>query len=244
MPVLGLGMAHLSPPQTVLLLHAYPLSSAMWDSQRQSLELAGLRVLAPDLPGFGTRADEEMSSLADVAAEIIATLPPEPVSVVGLSMGGYITLELLAQAPQRFGRVVLADTSARSDAPDKQQDREAQAQRVLTEGKQFLIDAAYQEHPEATYQAVKPTIEAAGTTGIAAALRAMAGRPDHLDTLKALSIPLLVLAGEKDDITPEEVTRELAELGHGEYHVIPNAAHLSNLDNPEEFNAALLDFLA
>ncbi|ABF46283.1 alpha/beta hydrolase fold protein [Deinococcus geothermalis DSM 11300] len=230
-------------PQTVLLLHAYPLSAAMWAAQKAALEAAGLTVLAPNLPGFGG-ADGAMTSLANTARDLLKTLPPEPAALVGLSMGGYLALELLAQAPDRFARVVLADTSARADDEEKQKDRREQADRVLAEGQGFIIAAAREEHLPETFARIRPMIEAATPQGIAGALRAMAARPDQRATLRRLKLPLLALVGEQDTLTPPDLAGEIAELGHGERQIIPGARHLSNLDAPEAFNAALLAFLA
>lgn len=229
-------------PQTVLLLHAYPLSAAMWTEQRAALEGAGLNVLAPDLPGFGGR-EGAMTSLADTARDLLAELPDGRLAVVGLSMGGYLALELLAQAPERFTRVVLADTSLRADPPEKMRDRLEQADRVLEEGPAFIVEAAEQEHSASTFRQVRPMIEAATPQGIAGALRAMAHRPEQRGTLRSLAAPLLVLVGEQDEITPPELAQEIADAGRGTLRVIPGAAHLSNLDAPDAFNEALLGFL-
>ncbi|MFC4637518.1 alpha/beta fold hydrolase [Deinococcus hohokamensis] len=229
-------------PQTVLFLHAYPLSAAMWRAQVEAVEAAGLRVVAPDLPGFGG-APGAMKSLPEAARGLLADLPEGPLVVVGLSMGGYLALELLAQAPERFGRVVLADTTLRADPLEKQADRLAQADRVMKEGRGFILDAAREEHSAPTFRQVRPMIEAASPEGIAGALRAMAARQEQRNTLQALTVPLLVLVGANDQITPPDRAREIADAGRGEVRVLPAAAHLSNLDQPEAFNGALLPFL-
>ena len=230
-------------PQTVLFLHAYPLSGQMWADQKEALEAAGLRVLAPDLPGFGGQPGR-IETLREAAENLLATLPPEPLSVVGLSMGGYLTLELLAQAPERFRRVVLADTTARPDSPDKAEGRRAQARRVLEEGPGFIVEAARDEHPARTYERVRPMIEAASAEGIAGALEAMAQRSEGRSTLQALEVPLLVLVGREDTLTPMDAAQEIADAGRGELVVLDGAGHLSNLDAPEAFTRELLRFLA
>jgi pimeloyl-ACP methyl ester carboxylesterase len=194
------------PSRTVLLLHAYPLSAAMWAGQKTALEAAGLTVLAPSLPGFGGEPGA-MSSLADTARKLLDTLPPEPVALVGLSMGGYLALALLA------------------------------------EGRAFIVTAAEQEHSPSTFRQVRPMIGAASREGIAGALRAMAERSEQRETLRTLNVPLLVLVGEHDEITPPGQAQEIADAGRGTLHIVPGAAHLSNLDAPDAFNAALLAFL-
>lgn len=229
-------------PRTVLMLHAYPLNARMWDDQKAALEAAGLSVLAPDLPGFGA-APGAMTSLEEEAASLLATLPEGPLALVGLSMGGYLAMGLLAQAPDRFTRVVLADTTLRADPPEKVHDRHAQADRVLEEGTGFLVDAARDEHPAATFRRVQPMIEAATPEGVAGALRAMAARGESRSVLAGLQVPLLVLVGADDPVTPPDRAQEIADAGHGDLTVIPGARHLSNLDQPAAFTQALLDFL-
>ena len=232
----------MSPARIALLLHAYPLSAAMCGEQRRALEAVGWTVLAPDLPGFGGQPGE-LVSLPDAAADLLAVLPPEPLALVGLSMGGYLGLELLAQAPERFFAAVLADTTARADPPEKVQARHEQARRALTEGTDFLVDAAREEHRPLTFERIRPMVEMATPAGVAGALRAMAVRPDHRETLRDLPLPVLTLVGTEDTLTPPERAQEMAELAGGRCEVLPGAAHLSNLDAPETFTAALLPFL-
>lgn len=234
----------MSTSQT-LLLHAFPLASEMWASQRAALLAAGHTVLAPDLPGFGGMPGG-IEGFPALATELLSTLPAGPLNVVGLSMGGYLALELLRQESERFARAVLADTSARADSPEKKREREEQAQRVLTEGAGFMLEAAREEHPAHTYRVIAPLIEAASPQGIAAALRAMAARQDSLDVLTSLpgKVAVLAIVGSQDKTTPPEVVSEIAGLSQGRLEMIEGAGHLSNLDQEKDFNALLLDFLA
>lgn len=230
------------PP--VLLLHAFPLSARMWMHQEEALIAAGYQVIAPHIAGFGG-LEGEIESLSQTAAELL-TLLDEPATVVGLSMGGYLALELLHQAPEKVTRLVLADTTARSDDEEKKKTRESQAVRIAIEGRQFIIDAAREEQQPRTFAQTLPMMEAARPEAIAAALRAMSQRPDHRSTLEAYKTSgksLLVLVGEHDTITPPDLAREMSELGGGVLKIIPEAGHLANLDAPEAFTNALLDFL-
>ena len=230
-------------PQTAVLLHAYPLSADMWREQRAALEGAGLTVVTPNLPGLGGR-EGSIVSLPQAVEGLLAELPQGPLSVVGLSMGGYLALELLRQAPERVGRLVLADTSCRADSPEQAESRREQASRVVAEGQGFIIDAAREEHAPATFKKVQPMIESASREGIAAALDAMAAREEGRTTLQAAQVPLLVIVGREDTLTPIDMAQEIADAGHGELVILDGAAHLANLDQPEAFNAALLKFLA
>lgn len=239
------------PAPTALLLHAFPLHAGMWREQRVALEAAGFTVLAPDLPGFGN-AGGELVSLQDTAARLLGgellaeqglgELPPT-FDLVGLSMGGYLALELLAQAPERISRLVLCNTNARPDPEDKQRDRAEQAERVLREGVGFMVEAAEAEYRAGTFRVVRDMVAQARPESVAAALRALAGRADHRGTLRGAGKPTLVIGGSEDGITPPELSQELAELSGGELRILAGAAHLSNLDAPGAFNGALLGFL-
>lgn len=228
------------PP--VLMLHAYPLSSAMWAQQAAALRGLGRQVMTPDLPGFGGRPGA-VAGLDGAVRDLLPTLPAGPLDVVGLSMGGYLALELLAQQPGRVRRLVLADTSARADTDEQRQKRFEQAERALAEGTDFIVQAAAEEHPPGTFAQIQPMIRSASPEGVAAALRALAGRRDTREVLRAAQVPTLVLVGRQDTLTPPELAQELAELSGGQLEVIEGAQHLSNLDQPEAFTRALLDFL-
>lgn len=230
-------------PRPVLLLHAFPLSRAMWDDV-VPLQGAGRRTVAHDLPGFGG-ATGAIASLAEAAEWIFDRLPPGTVDAVGLSMGGYLLLELLAQAPDRFGKLVFANTTARADTDEKKLAREAQAHRALEAGLGELIASVRADHAANPVTADRAAQLAALATpeGVAGALHAMAARPDRRDLLRRLDHPVLALGGSRDTITPPERLREIAELARGEYVEIEDAGHLSALDRPGDFARAVLDFL-
>lgn len=239
-------------PQTAVLLHAFPLDARMWDAQKAALEAAGLRVIVPHLPGFGGEPGQ-MNSLEAAAQWLLdSKLPEEPFSLVGLSMGGYLVLEVLALLEERgqserVPRVVLADTSASGDDEEKKQHREEQAQRVLAEGAEFIIENAREEQKPSTAEQTVAMTREASREGIAAALRAMAARADRRDVLRALAgrqVAVLALVGSEDGLTPPEEAQETARLSGGTVQQIEGAGHLANLDEPDAFNRALLEFLS
>ena len=227
--------------QTILLLHAFPLSKDMWREQADALTRAGKRVVTHNLPGFGGE-DGAITSLGEAAEWIFDRLPPGPINAVGLSMGGYLLLEMLRQASGRFERVVFADTTAQADSEERRAQREEQARRVLFEGVGFLIEEARNYPHPITSERAAQMVAAASPDGVAGALHSMAARPDSRKLLKKLSIPTLVIVGTDDTVTHPDRAREIANLTNGKLIEIPGAGHLSNLDQPQAFNDALLEF--
>ena len=238
--------------EVVLLLHAFPLAAAMW--RPQIAALAGdFRVVAPDLRGFGgTPAGEGPSTMAILAGDALALLDAlgiSRVTVVGLSMGGYVALEVLRRAPERVRALVLADTRAGADDEAGRAGREAFAVSALAQGGGWVADAMV---PRLLREGADPEVEAtvralirgASTAGVAAAQRGMALRPDSTLTLATIAVPTLVIVGALDRLTPPEEARRMAEAIPGaELVEIPGAAHLANLEAPEPFNRALMGFL-
>lgn len=240
-------------PEVVLLLHAFPLHAAMWRPQIDAL--AGrYRVLAPDLRGFGgTPVGAGPSTMAGLAGDVRALLGHLGVAnaaVVGLSMGGYVAFELLRQAPELVRALVLADTRAGADDPAGRAGREAFAESALTHGLGWVAEAMVprllREPAEPALAGLVRGLIGGGTpAGVAAAQRGMAQRPDSTSTLAAIACPTLVIVGELDRLTPPaEAERMAAAIAGARLVRLADAAHLANLEAPDAFNRALLEFLA
>lgn len=239
---------------TVLLLHAFPLSSKMWEAQVDALS-DRYRFVAPDLSGFGdSDAPEDGYSMERWAGEVEALLGEvgsDKVVLVGLSMGGYLAFECLRRFRDRFSALVLADTKAEADPPEGIEKRTKQQQMVRDGGRDELIGAlsgALLSEP--TTQNKPDVVERAKAlmdnpeAGFIGALEAMKNRPDSTDELTAIKVPTLIVVGENDGVTPPEASRKMHEHIQGSrLVVIPEAGHLSNLEAPEAFNGALAEFL-
>lgn len=243
------------PP--VLLLHAFPLSSAAWEPQIESLS-DRFRFIAPDLMGFGasTAPDDEasytMDSYADDAAALLDDLGLDKVVLVGLSMGGYIAFAFLRRHGDRVRALVLADTKAEADPPEGLEKRTNQQAQVRAEGTAGLIEGlsgallgeATREKKPDVVEATKKLMAANPPAGFIGGLEGMKGRPDSTGDLASINVPTLVIVGENDAVTPPEAARKLHEhIGGSRLVVIPEAGHLSNLEAPEAFTGALAEFL-
>ncbi|MGB9376457.1 MAG: alpha/beta hydrolase [Mycobacteriales bacterium] len=240
----------------LVLLHAFPLSSAMWLSQREGLSQR-CRVITPDLRGFGgsdlgTDEPSLQASAADVVA-LLDRLELDQVVLGGLSMGGYTALALLRHHGDRVRGLILADTKASADAEQGRANRERIAQQVLTEtAPAVLIDevlptlvgpTTVEERPEVSGR-VRALVLAAPPAAVAWAQRAMAVRPDSFDVLRSCSVPALVVRGEEDVLSSASDAQAMVEaLGDAALVTIPAAGHLSAVEDPDAFNRSIADFL-
>lgn len=228
----------------LLLLHAFPLDARMWEGQIPTLEQAGHEVIAPNLPG-----NAPDPSLTSWAARILELLPGEFVPV-GISMGGYLAFELWRQAPKRIPALVLADTRANADDEAGRAARAKTIRQLGEEGfdafwadlepKLFASGVAEEVVEEARGIAADQPVE-----NLVATLEALRDRPDSIPTLADIDVPVLVLVGAEDALTPPEASKEIvAGLVHDSRYVeIPGAGHLSPLEKPADFNEELHLFL-
>ena len=244
----------MKPP--VVLVHAFPLSHAMWQAQVEALA-PQFRVIVPDLPGFGGSARQVKPSISQMAQEIAALLDQqkitEPVFIGGLSMGGYVVFEFLRQFPQRVRGLGFFSTRAAADTAEAREGRLKTAQKIQAEGLQSfskvilpkLLGKTTMESNPAVVRQVTDLILASKPEGVADALLAMADRRDSTDLLGAVRVPTLVVAGEQDSFIPPAEAEAMARAIPGaQLHVIKEAGHLLNLEQPAPFQQLLTQFLA
>ena len=192
--------------------------------------------------------DEAMS---DIARRILGEAP-QRFALAGHSMGGYVALEMLRQAPQRIERVALLDTSALPDAAE-QSERRQKLIELASQGR--YGDVADQLYPNLVHPARRDDAELreavrqmARDTGAAAFIRqerAIMGRADSRPTLAEVRCPALVLVGEQDALTPPERAEEIAQGIAGAVKVVvPDCGHMSAMERPEGVTAALERWLA
>ena len=240
----------------MVLLHAFPLNSRMWEPQAEVL--AGeRRVVTPDYPGFGrsprTPAQPDVRYYAERVRSLLDRLGFERVVLGGISMGGYVAFECLRLFPEKISGLVLANTRPDPDSEEMREGRREMAHRVSREGVEVLIEMMMprllaeetRRSDPATVELVKTMILESSPDGAVAALGAMRGRPDSTPLLKEIEVPTLVIGGEEDAISTPDVMGAMAGEIPGARHVtLAGAGHLSNLEDPEGFNGALEDFLA
>jgi pimeloyl-ACP methyl ester carboxylesterase len=245
----------------VLLLHAFPMDSALWAAQRRPLAEAGLRVITPDLPGFGgsavSDAPPSLDVMADAVADLMDHLGIESAVVGGLSMGGYVTMAMLRRHPNRLAGVILADTRAVADNPEAAANRMRMATEVEAAGSTVgiadgmlanLLGPTTRDTRPEVVATVRRWIGAQPAAGVAWAQRAMATRPDSVADIAGFGGPVLVLYGDQDVISPAadaEVMASAARSGGSPTAVveIAGAGHLTAIEDPEAVTRALLGWL-
>ena len=239
----------------IIFLHAFPLNQTMWDDQMVALQNC-CRVITLDLRGFG-RADAPqgpymMDQMAADVRGLMSALDIERAVFVGLSMGGYVSLALYRDYPGSVLALVLADTRAGGDTEEARERRLKSAEKAEREGARaiaedmipLLLGRTTREKRPAVAERVREMIESNSPAGIAAAQRGMAERRDSTYILAAIDSPTLILAGAEDTLTTvAEAEGFRAGIRGSRLRVLEGAGHLSNLEAPHDFNAALIEFI-
>ncbi len=239
----------------VVLIHGFPFNKIMWKSQIEVLK-KDYFVVAYDVRGHGGSdvgdGQYTVEYFVDDLMVVLDRLNIGKAVVVGLSMGGYIALRAIERNPGRFRALVLCDTRSEADSNEARIKRGSQANEAKHDGvKRFAEGFLRGVFHEKTFL-MKPqiiglmqaVIEQTSPIAVAGTLIALAGRTDTTHVLPQITVPTLILVGEHDTLTPPSASQAMNErIPNAEMHVIPNAAHMSNLENPEEFNRHVLDFL-
>lgn len=239
----------------IIFIHGFPFDHTMWKPQIEALK-QDFRVISYDVRGHGASdVGESPYRLDGFVEDLIAILDAlriAKVTVCGLSMGGYIALRAVERYPNRFESLVLCDTRSTADTEEGKKRRLLTAELV----KKSLVPSYAEESVKALFSAktmaekkeivdlVKDMIRGNTVDGIVFTLSALAGRTDTTPALKQMALPALILTGEEDNITPPSDARAMAAvLPNARLYLIPQAAHLSNLENPQYFNEKLTAFL-
>jgi len=243
--------------KAVLFLHAFPLNKNMFRYQFKAMEEERIPYVAIDYPGFGDapmplELDPPFEAYTNYVVWKLRELGVKKVIPVGVSMGGYIAFDLFRRFRDMVEGLVFVATRAEADDEERRRQRYELAERVLREGKEFLIETMLELQTSPKTKAdpkkmeeLKCIMNEATEEGIAAALRAMAKRPDFTPLLKELDVPTLVVAGKDDEkVTPPSVVKSICDRSNCSLYVeVPDAAHLPPFENPEFFNQTVIPWL-
>jgi len=189
-------------------------------------------------------------SMNAIARRILATAPPR-FALVGLSMGGYVSFEILRQAPERVAKLVLLDTNARSDTPEQSGQRRAQVQTAREGRLSEIVDMLFPRWvharrwgDESLKRLVRTMAQEVGAEGFVRQQTAIMGRPDSRPGLGAIRCPALVVVGDGDVLVPTEHAEEMANgIPGGRLVTIADSGHLSTLEQPAAVTKALVEFV-
>lgn len=241
----------------LVLLHAFPLDSRMWEPQRSALA-DYVDLITPDLPGFGLAPgfDEESLTMARAAEIVEAELDAREIErciLGGLSMGGYIAFECWRRFSSRIDGLLLADTKATPDTEGGRNKRFSAAERI-GHGEYLLYveellgtllsESTRREHP-AVEIAVRAIAQSTTPTAAISGLLGMASRADSSDLLDGIHVPAALIFGEHDAVTTVDEGRGISHrIPNATLTIVPEAGHLSNIENPHAFNHAVIDLIA
>ncbi|HSQ91055.1 MAG TPA: alpha/beta fold hydrolase [Nitrospiraceae bacterium] len=238
----------------IIFLHAFPLNRSMWAQQEDAL-CSQFRIITIDLRGH----DESDAPLwhytldqsADDVNALLDHLEIQQALLVGLSMGGYILFAFYRKYAARVKGLILADTKAQADTEEGKNGRFQLAQIAYKKGPSAIADVmipkllnpgTVQTNPDLARH-VRAMIEGSQISGIAGDLMAMAERPDSVPLLNQITCPTQLIVGELDQATPPSDARLMADhIPQARLAIVPNAAHLSNLEQPETFNQIVATF--
>lgn len=241
--------------QIIVFIHGFPFDKSMWDAQLNALK-DNFRVIAYDIRGHGQsyEGNEEFSIelFVNDLISLIDALKFDKVVLCGLSMGGYIALNAVEKHPERFEALILSDTQCKADSPEAKESRLNTIESIRKTG---VTDFAYESlekffAPESfatkkkEIAAVREMIMNTSKNSLCNTLNALAKRKETCSHLHKINIPVLIMVGKEDKITPPDAARFMHEnIKDSHLAILEQAGHLPNMENPEEFNIQLKIFL-
>ncbi|HEY9083230.1 MAG TPA: alpha/beta hydrolase [Vicingaceae bacterium] len=239
----------------IIFLHGYPFDKTMWYDQLDFLKFS-YRLISCDIRGFGKSTDEESSLSIDLFTDdliqFMDKLGIDKAIICGLSMGGYIALNAIKRFANRFEGLILCDTQCIADTPEVKEKRYRTIEEIegggvdnFTEG--FIKSVFHKDsiaNKKELIGEIRSVVLANSEHIIKQGLVALAERSETCSILKKISIPTLIICGREDEVTPLVHSEKMNEaIKESELKVIDHAGHVSNLEQPHDFNQHLLDFL-
>lgn len=240
--------------QPVVLVHGFPLSSHIFESQIEVLSKS-YRVIAPDLRGFGQSSSTDrfsINSLADDLHTLLSRISALPCVLGGLSMGGYVAEAFYRKYSGDVSKLILLNTKADADSPAAKDARNKMielcrkggAPAVAKEMLPKMLSPETIERRSDLVDKVVKLMESQPAKTIEHALEALRDRDDQTQLLGKISVPTLIITGDGDQITGPLVAQPMHDAIKGsKLVVIPHAGHLSTMENPAAVSEAILSFL-
>lgn len=239
----------------IIFLHGYPFDKTMWELQLKFLK-STYRLIACDIRGFGKSTDGESALSIDLFTDdlikFMNKLSIDKAIICGLSMGGYIALNAMKRFPDRFEALILCDTQCIADTPEIKEKRYKTIDNIKASGvthfnegfiKSVFHKDSLTDRIELVDQ-IRSIVFSNSQHSIVQGLLALANRSETCSMLSKISIPTLIMCGREDEVTPLVQSEFMNKHITGSVlRVIENAGHVSNLEQPNEFNIHLREFL-
>jgi len=240
----------------IIFVHGFPLNHQLWEPQLSGLKET-MHVIAPDLPGHGKSEARSGAYLMNLVADdvngfIDALGISEPVVICGLSLGGYMLGQFYQKYGKRLSGLIFTATRASPDSEAARLNRDRLVALARQSGPQavvedvlpkFMSPKTYQRRPELVDE-VRGIMRTTSLDGMVADLLGMRARPDTHDLLRKVNVPSLVIHGTDDQLIPlSEGERIKDTIPGARMCVIPEVGHLPNLEQPELFNQAVIEFI-
>lgn len=239
----------------IIFLHGFPFSKSMWQVQLDFLKPSN-RVIACDIRGFGNSKDEEsvmsMDLFGDDLIQFMDRLNIDKAVVCGLSMGGYIALNVCKRYAERLEALVLCDTQCIADSPEGKAKRYKLIDEIalngtgnFTEG--FIKNVFHKDSltgKKEVVEELRKVIVSNSKHVITTGLKALAERSETCSGLNKITVPTLIICGREDQVTTLAQSEFMNQNIEGSIlRIIDDAGHVSNLEQADEFNKHLQDFL-
>lgn len=239
----------------IIFIHGFPFDHSMWKKQINALS-NNYYCISYDIRGFGESSDFDgqhtMEMFVDDLEIIIEEMKLDKPIICGLSMGGYISLRALERYQNKLFAAILCDTRSQADDNQGRLKRAASIKRINSEGhktfvKEFITncfgDYFKQNYPD-ELQSIIEYSQRFNPLAIKGALLAMMGRTDTTPFLEKIEIPVLLVCGKNDTLTPPSVMKEMYhKIKSADFSEIENAGHLAPIENAEMVNTSITKFL-
>jgi 3-oxoadipate enol-lactonase len=239
----------------IIFIHGFPFNKSMWKNQVDVLK-RHYRTIAYDIRGHGnSEAGNEIFSIDLFTSDLVKMMDKlgiDTAILCGLSMGGYIALNAVEKYPDRFDALILSDTQCIADSPEIKEKRQKTIQSINEKGvesyatesiKNLFAPASIvskQKEVNAIWQMIMNTTK----KSLCSTLVALAERKETCSTLSEINIPVLIMVGKEDKITPPAMALQMHDkIKNSRMQVLDHAGHLANIENQQEFNSQLKVFV-
>ena len=240
----------------LILVHGFPFNKSMWNKQVEAL-IENYRVIAYDIRGFGNSETGTGTISIELFVEdllgLMDALKIDRALLCGLSMGGYIALNAISNFPKRFSALILCDTNCVADTPEIKHKRMMAIESIEKSGVENYANESIMNlfAPESfitnkvKIAVVKEMIMKTSEQTLRSTLLALSNRKETCSKLPNIKVPVLLVVGIEDQITPPSAAQQMQKNTNGSQLVIlEHAGHLSNIENSYEFNSQLIKFVS